>query len=69
MNYFYCLKYLPASTKCWSVGNRFFTFGETFDKTIVRQRHTYRIIIRRIKRPRSSCNGINIVNESVINCC
>lgn len=45
---------LPASTKCCSVGKRFFTRGDTFDKTIVKQRHTYRITMRRIKRPRSS---------------
>lgn len=45
---------LPASTKCCSVGKRFFTRGDTFDNTIVKQRHTYRITMRRIRRPRSS---------------
>lgn len=56
---------LPASIKCSSVGNRLFTRGDTFDRTIVKHKQTYRITIRRIRRPRSSCkNKCKTFNEN-----
>lgn len=44
----------PASTRLFSPGKRFLTRGETLASTMVRQRQTYRMIVRRITRPRSS---------------
>ncbi len=51
------LKYVPASTKWSSVGKRFLTRVETIDNIIMYDIFTQRMIVRRIKRQRSSCQN------------